>query len=79
MSILTQGRGHHHRHGGEDVRHRGAGDRVRHACERRVRRGADADGIKKPCGALRLRCCRKTPQGVPTEKARRLASLNKTV
>ena len=43
-------------------------------------RGADAAaGIKRPCGALRLRCCRKTPQGVPTEKARRLASLNKTV
>ena len=41
--------------------------------ERRVRRGADVAGIKKPCGALRLRCCRKTPQGVPTEKARRLA------
>jgi len=76
---LDTTRGHHHRHGGKDVRHRGAGDRVRHARERRVRRGADVAGIKKPCGALRLRCCRKTPQGVPTEKARRLASLNKTV
>lgn len=56
MSILTQDRGHHHRHGGKDVRHRGAGDRVRHARERRVRRGADVAGIKSlaelyDCGA----------------------------
>ena len=54
MSILTQDRGHHHRHGGKDVRHRGAGDRVRHARERRVRRGADAAGIGKSAAGPRF-------------------------
>ena len=51
---LDTTRGHHHRHGGKDVRHRGAGDRVRHACERRVRRGADADGIGKSAAGPRF-------------------------
>lgn len=51
---LDTTRGHHHRHGGKDVRHRGAGDRVRHACERRVRRGADADGIEKSAAGPRF-------------------------
>ena len=54
---LDTTRGHHHRHGGEDVRHRGAGDRVRHARERRVRRGADADGIGKKRGGAALFSC----------------------
>ena len=63
MSILTQDRGHHHRHGGKDVRHRGAGDRVWHACERRVRRGADADGIEKKRGGAALFSC-AAPHGI---------------
>ena len=50
---LDTSRGHHHRHGGKDVRHRGAGDRVRHARERGVRRGADADGIGKSAAGPR--------------------------
>ena len=33
---LDTTRGHHHRHGGKDVRHRGAGDRVRPGRKRGV-------------------------------------------
>ena len=39
---LDTTRGLHHRHGVKDVRRRGAGHRVRHARERRVRRYPDA-------------------------------------
>lgn len=39
------GRGHRHRHGGQDV-HRGrAGDRIRYRCQRGVRAGAVSAGV----------------------------------
>ena len=42
-------RGHRHRHGGEDVHHRGTGDRVRRLGQHRLRPGAGAVRARVAC------------------------------
>ena len=51
---LDTTRGIRHRHGGQDVPDRRAGDRVRHPGLGDLRRGADADGIGKSAAGPRF-------------------------
>lgn len=73
---MTTSRGIRHRHGGQDVPDRRAGDRVRHPGLGDLRRGPGAARLKRECHAVPLwGCCTHRgflyPKIYPISKVRR--------